>query len=310
MNNPTRLSIHLLTGFLGSGKTTFLQKVIAEPGFPSGSTALLINDAGPMNIDAKVFKGQAETVKALSGGCACCVVSQDLQREIRLLAKDQRIRQVWIEASGVAEVEDLLDRLTEAELPEISEVRRVIHVVDGLNYGRSFFNKALQHAQWRWADVILLSKADLISPEALQTLKDHVTEINPRALVLSMAKGFVSGDWTRGGKRCQNKTGLLRLTHSTSVQSCWLELPEPIQRNGLMKWLSGLPAEVYRVKGFVRFTTEPDQIYWIQRVGQGEEDAQVWPYESRKEELGLVLLGSEMDSDFLKENLHQIHARD
>jgi len=293
--NISKLPIYLITGFLGSGKTTFLQRIVEAPEFAKLSTALLINDAGPMNVDAKVFKNQAETVKALTGGCACCVVSKDLQREIRSFVADPRIDQVWIEASGVAEVEDLLDRLTEEELPKVCEVRRVIHVVDSVHYGRSLFSKALQHAQWRWADVVVLNKVDLIKAPALRELEQKVHEINPRALVVTSVRGVTNQDWSKGGERSRAKAGSLRMAHVVPVKTCWLERGELIKKASLVAWLRELPEEVYRVKGFLRLAESPQQIHWVHQVGLIDEEVQIWPYESPKEELGLVLLGSELE---------------
>jgi len=299
----SKIPVILITGFLGSGKSTFLQKVIAMPDFPRESTALLINDAGPMNIDAKIFKGKTEAVKALSGGCACCVVSKDLQREIRTLAQDDRIQQIWIEASGVAEIEDLLDRLTEEDLPRLCEVKRVIHVVDALNYGRGFFGKSLQHAQWRWADVVLLNKADLVKPSLLESLQNKVLEINPKALVLRAVRGETDQDWMSGGERSQAKAGALRFAHSVAVSTCWLELPGLIGKQELTNWLRQLPEDIYRVKGFVRLKESPHQLHLVHKVGTGENDVQLWVYESPREETGLVFLGRNMDAQALEKSL-------
>jgi G3E family GTPase len=301
MSPASKLPVYLVTGFLGSGKTTFLQKVIAAADFPRESTALLINDAGPMNIDAKVFKGKAEAVKALSGGCACCVVSKDLQRELRALAKDPRIKQVWIEASGVAEVEDLLDRLTEEDLPQLCEIKRVIHVVDTLNYGRGFFGKSLQHAQWRWADVVLLNKTDLVKPAVLAALREKVLEINPKARVLASIRGEAEESWISGGERSKAKAGPFRVAHAVSVSSCWLEIPGLIGKQLLMEWLQHLPEEIYRVKGFVRLKESPETLQLVHKAG--EAGIQIWPYESPVEETGLVLLGSGFNAEALKKSL-------
>lgn len=299
MSRIKKLPIYLITGFLGSGKTTFLHNIVSESGFPKESSALLINDAGPMNIDAKIFKGQADTVKALTGGCACCLVSKDLQREMRCFISDKKIQQVWIEASGVAEVEDLLDRLTEGELPQGSEVHRIIHLVDSANYGKSLFGKALQHAQWRWADVVILNKADLITDEQLLALKNKVKEVNPRALVLNGVRGVVNGSWLTGGERSQAKAGGMRVAHSVPVTSTWLPAHGPIKKSSLLSWLRTLAPEIYRVKGFITLAEKPSQICLVHQVGQEPEDLQIWPYESPKEELGLVLLGSKLDTESL-----------
>ncbi|NJK90733.1 MAG: hypothetical protein HC904_02200 [Blastochloris sp.] len=299
----TKLPIHLVTGFLGSGKSTFLQARIARPDFPRETTALIINDAGPMNVDAKVFKGKAGTVKALSGGCACCVVSKDLQREIRVLAGDGRIRQVWIEASGVAEVEDLLDRLTEEDLPGLCQVQGVLHLVDVKNYGKGIFGKSLERGQWRWADTVLLNKADLVEAAVLEDLKKRVLEVNPRAQVLTSVRGETEGDLLHEGHRGRVKPGLLRVAHAVPVSTCWISLPDAVDQKRLMEWLQCLPSGVYRVKGFVSFRESPRQLHLIHKVGEGEEAWQCWPYESDREETGLVFLGVGLEVESMKSSL-------
>jgi G3E family GTPase len=301
--SSARIPLFLITGFLGSGKTTFLQHLLSDATFPRASTALLINDAGPMNVDAKVFKGQAEAVRALTGGCACCLVSKDLQREIRLLAKDPRIKQIWIEASGVAEVEDLLDRLTEDDLPQICSVQRVIHLVDAFHYGRSLFSKALQHAQWRWAEVVILNKSDLVKPQALQSLQEKVRQVHPHGQVLSAVRGQIQEkiDWIKGGERLQIKAGLLRLPHALKLSTCWLEIPHPVKKERLLHVLQQLPEKIYRVKGWVRFQESPAQQYLVHKVGAGNEEIQLWPYEREENETGLVFLGVQLEESFLRE---------
>src|ERR1700683_839234 len=124
------LPLILLTGFLGSGKTSTLQHWLAHPAVPLKRTAVVINGFGAMNVDAALLARRQIELRSITGGCVCCQSFEDLVEQVRALAENPEIDLVWIETSGLADPEEVLDHLSAPVLQESTVVRRLIQVID------------------------------------------------------------------------------------------------------------------------------------------------------------------------------------
>ncbi len=289
MSDPARLSIFLITGFLGSGKTTLLNRIVSSPEFKAKNSALLINDAGPVNIDAKIFRGKAKEVKAVTGGCVCCVNPEEMRSTLLEFSANPEIHEVWIEASGIAETDDILDRLMDYPLPQKTVIQEIIHVLDAESFSGWFSNGVGQKQQVALANRVLVNKADRIKPAALQKMIQEIQAWNPRALVQSTVR--CEADFSQ---RPQPLTvplpqGEKKVRH-LDWKTVWIPLPEPQRMKSVEQFLQQLPEEVYRAKGFVRSVEKGRPIYFIQKVGIQAEVIS-WKYEGAVKECGLVLLG-------------------
>jgi G3E family GTPase len=294
------LQVYLLTGFLGSGKTTVLQRLIAQPDFPRARTALLINDAGPLNIDAKLFRGKSAAISALTGGCACCSTGQELVQELHKFARDPSIDLAWIEASGAASTEDLLDRLTDSSLLTEIELTGVLHVVDAANYPLLWFGRASHQEQFGWADLVLINKVDLAKPAAVTRIEEDVVQVNPRARIVHTVRGEFDF-LLPTASRIAGKPIWTRSPHPQYALACWVELPHPVPQPTLVGLLDQLPPEVYRAKGFVRFTHQPEKVHVVHKVGT-QSETMLWEYNDPSVTTGLVLLGKGLDPAALQKH--------
>src|ERR1700760_3441981 len=187
-SSPARvqpLPVTLLTGFLGSGKTSFLRRVLADPGF--SDTAGLINEFGEVGLDHLMVEAtRPGDVVQLPSGCMCCAVKQDLALALHRLLKSRAdgtlppFRRVVIETSGLAEPAPILYTLAaEAYLEHVLRCERVVTVVDAVLGGSTLARFAEATAQVACADLLLISKTDLqpASTELLQQLQS----LNPWA---------------------------------------------------------------------------------------------------------------------------------
>jgi G3E family GTPase len=172
------MKIILISGFLGSGKTTLaveLARTLRADGIRS---ALVINEVGEVGVDADLFTGpERSQLFELFSGCVCCQVSSDLVQTLKTLDGDATVDWVIIEPSGVAYTSQILDTI--GYWDEEAEVVRVA-IVDGPRLG-----SLLEHLEnlvvdaLSSADLIVISKSDLLDDEALSAVRGQLTELAP-----------------------------------------------------------------------------------------------------------------------------------
>lgn len=298
MTSPRKLDVTLITGFLGSGKTTLLEFQLTRPGFPRESTALIINDAGPVNLDARLLKGKAARIASLTGGCACCTTPRQLVEELLKFSRDPAIERVWIEASGVAEPEDLLERLTDSDLLRVISPRVVIHVIDCRQLEASPGSRRHHMEAVRFADVVVLSRTDDLGPREVAGCEQTVLGWNPDVRVVPAVRGeCVLPEPGRAG--ALQKVFLPREPGHTAYRSVFLEMPEPVDRESFLEKVRALPAGVERAKGFLRFRDEPGTVHFFQyAAGSGQMDA--WKFGAEDVPFGMVCIGKGLEEGMLE----------
>jgi G3E family GTPase len=180
------LSVHLLliTGFLGSGKTTLILQ-LAQAVLQRGQrAAILVNEIGEIGIDNQLMKQLDLNVWELLNGCICCTLSADLVSTLQTLDADYAPDLVIIEPSGAADPRSILSALPYYRGQPLQAIRTVT-IVDPLRLAVLMeVLTPLVTSQIQNADLILVSKADLASPEELEFADQTARSINPQARVL------------------------------------------------------------------------------------------------------------------------------
>lgn len=220
-----KLPITLLSGFLGAGKTTVLQRVLKNR--LGLRVALIVNDIGAVNIDAKTASrvgldvGRSEELVELSNGCMCCTLKDDLLSQIRDLAKADRFDAMLIEGSGAAEPLPIAEGISAFDLgrgkvlDDIVALDTLVTVVDAPNFERDFFSceqvlerkdlraqaadakmagahvSQLLTEQIEFANVIVLNKASSVSVESLARTRKIIEGLNPHASILTTDWGKI-----------------------------------------------------------------------------------------------------------------------
>ena len=159
--------ILLVAGFLGAGKTTVVNHLLAHA--EGRRIAAVVNDFGAINIDAELITGASDGVVSLSNGCICCSLQGDLLRTLAaLLRRDPRPEFIVIETSGVADPSDIVRNLMDPMIWREAPLETVLCVVDATTPAATL-NDALLRSQLRAADVVALSKVDLVDAAGQRT---------------------------------------------------------------------------------------------------------------------------------------------
>ena len=210
------IPVTLLTGYLGSGKTTLVNYVLNnQKGY---KVAVIVNDIGEVNIDASLIqKGGVvnqtdDSLVPLQNGCICCTLKVDLMKQIVELAKTGKFDYILIEASGICEPIPIAQTITAISseaasygLPEICRLDNVVSVVDALRLATEFgCGSYLQNdnvdeedienliiQQIEFCNLIVLNKVDEIKPEELAAVKAVIKKLQPKAEIIETNYGKV-----------------------------------------------------------------------------------------------------------------------
>lgn len=177
----------LLSGFLGSGKTTFLIRVARRAAEAGARSAVVVNEIGEIGIDDHLMRRLGLNVWELASGCICCTLSADLGTTLRLLDEQYRPDLVLLEPSGAADPRNIgplvsnyggrpLQSITTATLVDPLRIEALFDVL-----------QPLITAQIQAADVILVSKADVAAPEQTAAARRIAGELNSSARLFSLS---------------------------------------------------------------------------------------------------------------------------
>ncbi|WP_178021479.1 GTP-binding protein [uncultured Paenibacillus sp.] len=183
--------ILILSGFLGSGKTTFLTRMLDDCLKKGIRPAVIMNEVGDVNLDGQLVNEEVPMSEMLSG-CICCTIRGDLAMETRRLIDEAAPDLIFIEATGVANPIEILDAITEAAMLTPIEIRAMITVVDAAHFlhrSRSGKGKTyrLMTDQIRCASMLVLNKSDLAGSEDLKEIRKRLAELNPFAPIVTTA---------------------------------------------------------------------------------------------------------------------------
>lgn len=218
-NIPSLLPVTVLSGFLGAGKTTVLNHILSNR--EGLKVAVIVNDMSEVNIDAATVQNEISLNRAeeklveMSNGCICCTLREDLLEEITRLAKEGKYDYLVIESTGISEPLPVAETFTFADengisLSDVAQLDTMVTVVDALNFLKDYDEARSLHEvgeslgeedersvadllveQVEFANVLLISKTDLISDTELKRLKSILKTLNTDAEQIAISNGNV-----------------------------------------------------------------------------------------------------------------------
>lgn len=305
----SRLPVLVLSGALGSGKTTVLNHLLRTG---RGRVGVIINDFGAINVDALLVSGHVDAARSIAGGCLCCLSdTNELDAALRgLAAPTLDLDLVVIEASGIAEPREL------ARLVISSEVRGVrfggvVEVVDAAAWAEAGDPDALPVAvdHLRVAGLVVLHKVDRVAPADVDRLAAVVTRVAPGVPLVRAAHGQIDPDLLYDKGSQGEQAGQLSFAeilhaedqhdhhhhaHHTAVA---LEDPRPTHPARLLAWLESRPPGLYRVKGTTWIDAPGRRGRWVVQAVGGWVSFERGPWPAGEERgTRLVALGADLDA--------------
>jgi G3E family GTPase len=317
VNAASRIPVTVLTGFLGSGKTTVLNHVLKQPGM--AATAVIVNEFGEIGLDHLLVERATEDVVLLNSGCLCCTVRGDIADTLtslfvgRVKGTVPEFRRVVIETTGLADPAPVLHALmTDPIVAERYMLDGVVTTVDAVNGAGTLDRQPEAVKQAAVADLILLTKTDLAAAEAVAALDRRLGLLNPGAPLLPIRGGVVDPAllFERGLFDPETKTVEVRRwlndealaaaedhahhhldvnRHDARIRAFCLVRDKPMSWDALSGWLDALASmrgdDLLRLKAIVAIADRPGQpvvLHGVQHLFHPPVLLPEWPSEDRR----------------------------
>ena len=283
--------ILVVTGFLGAGKTTYINELLQES--HGLRIAAIVNDFGSINIDEALLESATDEVIGLRNGCICCSLQGDLLRTLRQVLDGNKPDLIVIEASGVADPQGIIEGLLDPVLWQAAVLEGIVCIVDAEDVSEtpSRMDDDLWSSQVLAADVIQLSKTTNLSNAALASLRMRLAAMGKRRVfgggepspTIAELLNLTSGTQRTGGRPVQTSDRFVSVEWRCQV---------PVNLTRFQQAIGSIAPNLFRAKGFVTFTDNPEKSFVFQLVGQR---ATIAPHDRIKPGCELNLIG-ERDS--------------
>jgi G3E family GTPase len=249
----------LLTGFLGAGKTTLVNRVLG--GSLGASIGVLVNDFGAVDIDRALITGETDGVLSLQNGCLCCTLRGDLVGAVmRLLERPDAPQRVLLEASGVADPVPIASTFLAPAFRHRVRLDGVVCVVDAEQVLSRPELVPLQLRQIGFSDLVLLNKTDLAGPERVAAVTDRMRAEFAGVRILESVRGeipaevlFSSLPGARGDDSAADAAD-----HAGLFAAWSFETQASFSRDALHELARRLGSTIYRAKGILRLASRDD----------------------------------------------------
>ncbi|MEO0477648.1 MAG: GTP-binding protein [Planctomycetota bacterium] len=305
------IPVSVLTGFLGSGKTTILAHLMRDPAL--ADTAVIINEFGDVGLDHDLIESSDETLVTLRTGCLCCKIQGDLVLTLNdLLARRAAgtvpaFKRIVVETSGLADPAPILQGLMiDDVLAGHIELSRVVTVVDAVNGADTLARQPEARKQVAVADQLVISKLDLAEHDA-SALRLAAIAINPSAPLENVSHGELDAEalFPTGpaGSNALNIAVTLPNHHKyhashDDISTFAIVREAPIPAVALSLFLEALSdhcgADLLRLKGLVHVEENPDQpavIHGVQHVFHTPDWLDDWPSDDRRTRIVFIVRG-------------------
>lgn len=300
--------MHILTGFLGAGKTTFLRRWLDYLNGREQYAAVIQNEFGRIGLDASLTRGETH-VEALDEGCVCCSLADSLRPGLQRLLDAAPAEQIILETTGLANPANVLASMK--DLDDLVRPGLVITVADALAWDASC--SGISRAQVEQADVIIANKSDAVSRQQLEAMLHDLRRCNPKAVILPAVLGNISfavldslhtawldaqGLPPSRTPRLQAMNALRTPNHADEgFASFCLTLPQPVSVKDIERMVDCAGPGLCRAKGIINLCSDGTVMPAVAQYAAGRLEFEEAPDES--DERYMVFIGV---------NLSPVHA--
>ncbi|REB04713.1 GTP-binding protein [Sporosarcina sp. BI001-red] len=316
-----RVPVYILSGFLGSGKTTVLVHFLEHCKRNGLQPGIILNEIGETNVEGHLFDNQR--VVELLNGCICCTLQEDLKETMDELVREMTespLDVLFIEGTGVANPLEIQEVLLSTPYREQFDLMSILTVVDASHYTeyQSVFSSSaevrkLMTEQLVCGSLILLNKTDLVSDKQLEKVKQKVLKIaGEHKKLVECAYGEVDannlmektvGSLSVGNSISPASTHEHHHHDHSTVQTITLENLPPFNQTTVTKWFKQLPPSVLRGKGYLQLD-EPKQLVSFQYASNKVKFTPI--SSSGERESIVILIGMEMDKELMNERCEEL----
>jgi G3E family GTPase len=294
-----KLPVTLVTGFLGSGKTTLVNHILSNRA--GVRAAVLVNELGEIGIDNDLIVAAEGGMIELSNGCICCSTNNDLVDGIvRVLGRPEPVDHILVETTGVADPLPVAQTFLRPEFRDALRLDAIVAVADAEQFSLDLFDGQATRAQLRHADAILINKCDRVGAERLGAVEDKIRAVNAEARLLRTTRSaaplplILDVDLHRPASdgRGHHHTHL----DDDGFVSLSFESERPFSVACFQEFLDNRPPGLFRGKGFL-WLAETGKRYVFHLVGGRftlDEDSSVGGANR------LVLIGRQLDTEDLR----------
>ena len=302
------IPITIISGFLGSGKTSLLTHILeSDHGM---RIAVLVNDFGKLNIDAEQISTiEGETI-SLTNGCICCTIRDDLLTEVlRLFEKTKIPEHIIIETSGISDPSLVAHTFLMPAMQGVVEVDSIISLVDAdqtLALDEQF--KDLAQRQIRVADLILINKIDLVHEAKLEKVHEYIKGKVAKTRIIETINGkaplhVLLGTRTFDSAKTRNSVK----GNDPEFQTWTYQNDKQFTFMALRKAIEDFPISIYRVKGFIHLESVPEKqgIFHMTGGRAWLRLGKYWEPENRKTRLVFIGKKGEIEPNTINAHFDQ-----
>ena len=340
-----KIPVTVLTGYLGAGKTTLLNRILSEP--HGKKYAVIVNEFGEIGIDNELIVNADEEVFEMNNGCICCTVRGDLVRIIDgLMRRKGKFDAIIVETTGLADPAPVAQTFfMDEQVGAKTKLDAVVTVADAKWLKDRLKDAPEAKNQIAFADVILINKTDLVTPEELLELEARIRGLNPYARlhrterakialdevlgrnafdldrILDIEPQFLEADGhdhdhttitSHGDHDHHHHGGGLKHYHDEDMQSVALRIDKPLNPDKFFPWVQDLVAKdgpnILRCKGILLFKDDPERFVFqgVHMILDGDHQ-RAWGADEKRESR-IVFIGRNLPEERIRQGFESCVA--